>query len=160
MSKKVLLENNMKIESTKIQDFIAVSDIISLLNMSCGFISIINSINGNFETVEIHRYGACGKVYLNGTAQYDVGEHYCYAWIVKNGNMIGSIVPTTYPQVYDNYEINAVTDIVALYLLPDDSPKFCSLYYTTYRCRYDATQVFVIPKSDIASWINKYENET
>ena len=43
----------MKIESTKIQDFIAVSDIISLLNMSCGFISIINSINGNFEMAAI-----------------------------------------------------------------------------------------------------------
>ena len=43
----------MKIESTKIQDFIAVSDIISLLNMSSGFISIINSINHNFEMAAI-----------------------------------------------------------------------------------------------------------
>lgn len=43
----------MKIKSTKIQDFIAVSDIISLLNMSCGFISVINSINGNFEMAAI-----------------------------------------------------------------------------------------------------------
>lgn len=39
----------MKIENTKIQNFIAISDIISLLNMSSGFISIINSINNNFE---------------------------------------------------------------------------------------------------------------
>lgn len=59
---------------------------------------------------------------------------------------------------HDNYEINAVTDIVALYLLPDDSPKFCSLYYTTYRCKYDATQVFVIPKSDLVRWVKKYED--
>ena len=39
----------MKIEDTSIMNFIALSDIISLLNMSCGFISIINSINHNFE---------------------------------------------------------------------------------------------------------------
>ena len=43
----------MKIENTKIQNFIAISDIISLLNMSCGFISIINSINQNFELAAI-----------------------------------------------------------------------------------------------------------
>ncbi len=39
----------MTIESTKIQSFIAISDIISLLNMSSGFISIITAINHNFE---------------------------------------------------------------------------------------------------------------
>jgi archaetidylserine synthase len=39
----------MKIEDTSIRKFIAISDIISLLNMSCGFISILNSINQNFE---------------------------------------------------------------------------------------------------------------
>ena len=53
MSEKVLLEHNMKIESTKIQSFIAISDIISLLNMSSGFLSIINSINNNFELAAI-----------------------------------------------------------------------------------------------------------
>lgn len=39
----------MKIEDTSIRKFIAISDIISLLNMSCGFLSILNSINQNFE---------------------------------------------------------------------------------------------------------------
>ena len=39
----------MKIEDTNIKKFIAISDIISLLNMSCGFFSILNSINNNFE---------------------------------------------------------------------------------------------------------------
>jgi archaetidylserine synthase len=39
----------MKIEDTSMKKFIAISDIISLLNMSCGFISILNSINQNFE---------------------------------------------------------------------------------------------------------------
>ena len=39
----------MKIEDTSMKKFIAISDIISLLNMSCGFFSIICSINHNFE---------------------------------------------------------------------------------------------------------------
>ncbi|MBQ6099416.1 MAG: archaetidylserine synthase [Methanobrevibacter sp.] len=39
----------MKIEDTNIKKFIAISDIISLLNMSCGFLSIINALNNNFE---------------------------------------------------------------------------------------------------------------
>lgn len=39
----------MKIERTNIQSFIAVSDFISLLNMSSGFLSIICSIDNNFE---------------------------------------------------------------------------------------------------------------
>ena len=39
----------MNIEDTNIRKFIAVSDVISLLNMTCGFLSILSSINHNFE---------------------------------------------------------------------------------------------------------------
>ena len=39
----------MKLESTKIQSFFALSDGISLMNMLCGFISILLAINHNFE---------------------------------------------------------------------------------------------------------------
>ena len=39
----------MKIEDTNIRKFIAISDIISLLNMSCGFLSVLSSMNHNFE---------------------------------------------------------------------------------------------------------------
>lgn len=39
----------MKLEDTDIKNFIAISDIISLCNMSCGFLSIISSINNQFE---------------------------------------------------------------------------------------------------------------
>lgn len=43
----------MKIENTKIQSFIALSDIISLLNMSSGFLSIICSINQEYAIAAI-----------------------------------------------------------------------------------------------------------
>ena len=39
----------MKLEDTNMKKFIAISDIISLCNMSCGFLSIISSINNNYE---------------------------------------------------------------------------------------------------------------
>ena len=39
--------------NTKMKSFIAISDIISLLNMSSGFLSIISSINHNFELAAI-----------------------------------------------------------------------------------------------------------
>ena len=39
----------MKLESTKIQSFFAISDGISLMNMLCGFISILLAINHYFE---------------------------------------------------------------------------------------------------------------
>ena len=43
----------MKLQSTKIQSFFAISDGISLMNMLCGFISILLGINHNFEASAI-----------------------------------------------------------------------------------------------------------
>lgn len=43
----------MTIENTKIQSFIAISDVVSLLNMSSGFLSIICSINHEFKIAAI-----------------------------------------------------------------------------------------------------------
>ena len=58
---------------------------------------------------------------------------------------------------HDNIEINAVTDIVALYVLPDDSPRFTSLYMTSIAGEEDVTEVFVVPRKDFAKWIAVYE---
>lgn len=43
----------MEIEKTNIQNFLAISDLVSLLNMSSGFLSILCSINQNFELAAI-----------------------------------------------------------------------------------------------------------
>ncbi|AMD18171.1 phosphatidylserine synthase [Methanobrevibacter sp. YE315] len=43
----------MEIKDTRMKEFIAISDIISLLNMSSGFLSIICSINQNFHLAAI-----------------------------------------------------------------------------------------------------------
>lgn len=51
--KSITVSQKMKIETTKITSFIALSDIVSLLNMLSGFISIILSINGYLEYATI-----------------------------------------------------------------------------------------------------------
>ena len=43
----------MSIMNTEMKSFIAISDIISLLNMASGFLSIVSSINRNFELAAI-----------------------------------------------------------------------------------------------------------
>ena len=43
----------MKIESTNMKSFIALSDIISLLNMASGFLSIIFSLNHEFSIAAV-----------------------------------------------------------------------------------------------------------
>lgn len=54
---------------------------------------------------------------------------------------------------HDNIEINMVTDIVALYVMPDDSPKVCSHYYCSVAGNEDRTEVYVVPKEDFSAWL-------
>lgn len=54
---------------------------------------------------------------------------------------------------HDNIETNMVTDIVAMYVLPDDSPAVCSHYYCSAAGCEDRTELYVIPKHDFPMWI-------
>lgn len=57
---------------------------------------------------------------------------------------------------HDNIEINAVSDILALFALPDDSPKYCNHYYCSATGIEDRCEVYVVPETDFAKWL---ENE-
>lgn len=54
---------------------------------------------------------------------------------------------------HDNIETNMVTDIVAMYVLPDDSPAVCSHYYCSAAGCEERTEVYVIPKHDFPMWM-------
>ena len=54
---------------------------------------------------------------------------------------------------HDNIEVNMVSDIVALYVMPDDSPKVCSHYYCSVSGADDCTEVYVVPKEDFPLWL-------
>lgn len=46
---------------------------------------------------------------------------------------------------HDNIETNMVTDILALYVLPDDHPAVCSHYYCSAAGSEDRTEVYMLP---------------
>lgn len=55
---------------------------------------------------------------------------------------------------HDNIEINMVSDIVALYVMPDDGPDVCSHFYCTAKGTDERTEVYVVPKSDFTAWLD------
>lgn len=54
---------------------------------------------------------------------------------------------------HDNIEINMVSDIVALYVLPDDAPSVCSHYYCSADGSEDRTEVYVVPRNEFPMWL-------
>lgn len=54
---------------------------------------------------------------------------------------------------HDNIEVNMVSDIVAMYVMPDDSPQICSHYYCSTAGTVDRTEVYVVPKQDFRMWL-------
>lgn len=53
---------------------------------------------------------------------------------------------------HDNIEVNMVSDIVAMYVLPDDNPSVCSHYYCSAAANEDRTEIYVVPKHDFPMW--------
>lgn len=54
---------------------------------------------------------------------------------------------------HDNIEVNMVSDIVALYVIPDDGPKVCAHYYCSTSGADDRTEVYVVPKEEFPLWL-------
>ena len=54
---------------------------------------------------------------------------------------------------HDNIEQNMVTDILTLYLLPDDAPARCAHFYCSAPGPTDSTEVYVVPKEQFPTWI-------
>lgn len=54
---------------------------------------------------------------------------------------------------HDNIEQNMVTDIITLYLLPDDAPARCAHFYCSAAGPADCTEVYVVPLEQFSSWI-------
>ena len=54
---------------------------------------------------------------------------------------------------HDNIEVNMVSDIVALYTMPDDNPQVCSHFYCSASGMQERTEVYVVPKNDFPTWL-------
>ncbi len=55
---------------------------------------------------------------------------------------------------HDNFEINFVTDAIALYVLPDDNPMVCTHYYCSASSSVERTEVYIVPKPDFRRWLD------
>ena len=53
---------------------------------------------------------------------------------------------------HDNIEINTVTDMIALFILHDDSPYVCSHVYVSKAGKQNRTNIYVIPETDFDAW--------
>lgn len=56
---------------------------------------------------------------------------------------------------HDNIETKAVTDVVALYVMADDSPDVCSNYECSAVGDVERTEVYVVPEKDFTTWFLK-----
>ena len=56
---------------------------------------------------------------------------------------------------HDNIELNRVLDIVALYVMVDDSPMRCRHYYCSSPGGSDRTEVYVMPREEFFLWLDK-----
>ncbi len=54
---------------------------------------------------------------------------------------------------HDNIEVNMVSDIVALYVMPDDGPAVCNHYYCSAPGNEERTEVYVVPKDEFPIWL-------
>lgn len=59
---------------------------------------------------------------------------------------------------HDNIEVNMVADAIALYLLADDAPRWCSHYYCSTAGDLDCTVVYAGPRSNLIDWLHAEED--
>jgi hypothetical protein len=54
---------------------------------------------------------------------------------------------------HDNIELNRVLDIVALYVMVDDSPMRCRHYYCGAPGSGHRTEIYVVPRDEFVHWL-------
>lgn len=59
---------------------------------------------------------------------------------------------------HDNTELSMVLDVVALYVMVDDSPMRCRHYYCSAPGNANRTEVYVVPQKEFNRWLAQEEN--
>ena len=54
---------------------------------------------------------------------------------------------------HDNFDMNTVSDIIALYVLRDDCPSACSHFHCSAFGDKDRTEIYAVPKEDFIVWL-------
>lgn len=64
-------------------------------------------------------------------------------------------LPETLIRDHDNYETKKITDIVAVFCMPDDSIKYCDRLYLSNPTDDPCTEIWVVPSAKLADWLIK-----
>ena len=56
---------------------------------------------------------------------------------------------------HDNIETKLVIDAVALYVMPDDGPKYCCHYACSDADSSERTEVYVVPREEFPQWLEQ-----
>ena len=59
---------------------------------------------------------------------------------------------------YDNLELKQLLDVIASFLMEDDSGLLCDAYNTTELGNSDCTRISVMDKERFSDWIKEREN--
>jgi len=60
---------------------------------------------------------------------------------------------------YDNMELKQILDVLASYIMVDDTGLLCDAYNTTEFGEKDCTRIFVMPKNSFPAWLAEREKE-
>jgi hypothetical protein len=59
---------------------------------------------------------------------------------------------------HDNIELNRVLDVVALYVMVDDSPMRCRHYYCSAPGEVERTEIYIVPRKDFRRWLEQEDS--
>ena len=57
---------------------------------------------------------------------------------------------------HDNFEINFITDAIALFALPDDSPEHCKMFCYSARGEKEHSCIYLVPEKDFIKYYSHY----
>ena len=103
--------------------------------------------HGNVNYIRQCLYYAMGKFFNGETLKFQKNCVLIYRHVYK------SCFPERQMRDHDNIEINMVTDIIATYVLRDDSPSVCRHYYCSAKGSENRCEVYVVPQTDFEKWL-------
>lgn len=54
---------------------------------------------------------------------------------------------------YNNAEVKMVKDLVAMYVMRDDSPRFCDTHYMSAPGKEPHTEIYIVPREEYMDWL-------
>ena len=85
----------------------------------------------------------------HGVIRYDKEMVMIFRHVYSEGR------PERQKRDHDNFEVNMVSDVIALYMLVDDSPAYCSHYHCTALGESECTEIYLVPKEEFPVWLQR-----